>query len=360
MHWGIERFIVTIEKQYMRCCPYGAERLKKLARKTAWVTVYIAVAAGAGVLFWNLYVERRISIYCIMCIFLEAYIACNEVPERYVRKAEERLYRSMLSYFAGVKHLYLSYRNVPNAIHDAAEETGEEMRLHAAVFYDILIGNERKERVRSYVASEANCRYLKMFLVQAYEVSEKGDMKTLYSESLFSENMEYLRMEVMQEIYRRRRRAHELSGYAFVTLAPVFMMSVLRRWGIGFTAELENFYAGAGNSIVLLCFLATLAVYAAINRAKEVGFQKKETHSGIEWFAEKRKVHRILKKAEQAVGRRLDRLKKLLVQSGVHASLEGVLLRMLGDALLILLAVVLFLEACILRNATDYCERAHR
>ena len=193
MCWGIGGLLGAIEKQYMRCCPYGTERLRKLSYKTAWATVCVAVAAGMGVFFWNLYVEHRVSSYCFMSIALAVYVVCIEVPEWYIRRVEER--------------------------------------------------------VRSYVASETNHRYLKMFLVQAYEASEQGDMRTLYSESLFSENIEYLRMEVMQEIYRRRRRAHELSGYTFVTLTPVFMMSVLRKWGTDFTAELESFYAGAGNSI---------------------------------------------------------------------------------------------------------------
>lgn len=342
MHWGIGGILTAIEKQYMQCCPYGAERLKKLSYKTARTTMCVAMTAGMGVFFWNLYVEHRVSSYCVMSIILAVYVTCIEVPEWYIRRVEERLYRSMLSYFAAVKHLYLSYKNIPNAIHDAAEEAEEEMRLHAAVFYDILIGNERRERVRSYVASETNRRYLKMFLVQAYETSEKGDMRTFYSESLFSENIEYLRMEVMQEIYRRRRRAHELSGYTFVTLAPIFMMSVLRKWGISFTADLESFYAGAGNSIVLLCFIATLAVYTAINRAKEVGFQKREVRSLAEYLAEKRQIYQFLKKMEQMAGNRLDWLKKLLMQSGMHASLEGILMRMGSNALLVLIAILLF------------------
>lgn len=342
MCWGIGGLLGAIEKQYMRCCPYGTERLRKLSYKTAWATVCVAVAAGMGVFFWNLYVEHRVSSYCFMSIALAVYVVCIEVPEWYIRRVEERLYHSMLKYFATVKHLYLSYKNIPNAIHDAAEETGEEMRLHAAFFYDILIGNERRERVRSYVASETNHRYLKMFLVQAYEASEQGDMRTLYSESLFSENIEYLRMEVMQEIYRRRRRAHELSGYTFVTLTPVFMMSVLRKWGTDFTAELESFYAGAGNSIVLLCFIATLAVYIAINRAKEVGFQKKEQRSLAEYFAERRQIYQFLKRMEQMAGKRLNWLKKLLMQSGMHISLEGILVRTVGNALLVSMIVVLF------------------
>lgn len=352
MSWGIEQLIAAIKRQYMQCCPYGAERLKKLSYKTARTTMCIAVTAGVGVFFWNLYVEHRFSSYCFMCIVLAVYVVCIEVPEWHIRRVEERLYCSMLSYFASVKHLYLSCRNIPNAIHDAAEESEEEMRLHAAVFYDILIGNARKERVRSYVASETNSRYLKMFLVQAYEASEKGDMKTLYSKSLFSENVEYLRMEVMQEIYRRRRRAHEFSGYTFVALVPVFTMSVLRRWGVGFTAELENFYAGAGNSIMLLCFIVTLVIYAVINRAKEVGFQKKEERSWIERFAEKRQVYQFFKRLERTAGQRLDWLKKLLMQSGMNVSLEGVLVRMAGSALLILIVTVFFFSSLHIRESS--------
>lgn len=358
MYWGIERLAEAIGRQYMRCCPYGTERLKKISYQTARTTMYIAFILGAAVFLWNLYIEHKISSYCVACIALAAYVSCIEVPEWHIRRVEERLCHSMLSYFAAVKHLYLSCKNIPNAIHDAAEEAEEEMRLHAAVFYDILMGNERRERVRDYVASEANHRYLKMFLVQAYEASEKGDMKTLYSDSLFSENMEYLRMEVMQEIYRRRRRAYELSGYTFVALAPVFMMSVLRKWGISFTAELEGFYAGAGNSILLLCFIATLAVYAAINRAKEVGLQRREARSATERIAEQRKIRMLLKKVEQPAGKWMEALRKLLIQSGATASPEGVLVRMAGDAMLVLIIVLFFFGSLHIRERRELLQDA--
>lgn len=358
MHWGIGRLAAVIGRQYMRCCPYGPERLKRISYQTAQTTMYVTLISGAAVFLWNLYIEHKISSYCLMCVALAGYVSCIEVPEWHVRRVERRLYHSMLSYFAMVKHLYLSYRNIPNAIHDAAEEAGEEMRLHAAVFYDILMGNERRERVRDYVAAETNHRYLKMFLLQAYEASEKGDMKTLYSDSLFSENVEYLRMEVMQEIYRRRRRAHELSGYAFVALAPIFMMSVLRKWGISLTEELESFYAGAGNSIMLLCFITTLAVYAAINRAKEIGLQRRKVYSSTERFAEQKKIRRLLKKLEQPAGKWMEDLRKLLLQSGASSSPEGVLVQMAGDAMLVLTVVLLFFGSLHIKERSQLLQEA--
>ncbi|MGN0506985.1 MAG: hypothetical protein ACI4FZ_10515 [Lachnospiraceae bacterium] len=336
------QFTDYIANQYLRCCPYGRERLKRLSLETSRSTLVVILLSGGLLFLWNLYVERRISIYSIASIFLAGYIACIEVPEWRVRKVEENLYRSMLTYLSSVKHLYLSYRSIPNAIHDAAQESGEEMRLHAMLFYDILMGKDRKERVRSYVTSTGYNRHLKIFLVQAYEASEKGDTKTGHSESLFSENIEYLRMEIMQEVYRRRQKAYELSGYSFVALTPFFTMSLLRRWGNAFTSELSEFYEGAGNSIVLLCFVVTIAVYEAINRAKEVGLQKEIIFPSTERLADQRRVRILLTRVEKSAGKWVDRLRFLILKAGAHASAEGILLRMAGYAILTLLMLLIF------------------
>lgn len=265
MGWFRQR----VERMYLCQCPYGREKLRALVSETLWKSLFTASVSAMGVLVWNICVEKKVSLYCLLSMVFAAYLSLAEVPERMVYRVEEEIYQGMLRYFASVKHHYLACHNIPNAVHDAAEEVPEELRLHAGNFYDILLGSERRERVREYVFSPDYNRYFKLFLIQAYEASEKGDMETLYSSSLFSENIEYLRTEIMQEIYRRRRRAYELSGYAFVAVAPVFTLSVLRNWGIGFTSELEAFYAGAGNCIVLLCFVVSLIVYSGIKRARK-------------------------------------------------------------------------------------------
>lgn len=338
--WIFNHFFQNIEKMYLRQCPYGKEKLHRLTLEAFWKTAVVSVISVTAILVFNICIEKTVTLYCFCSLLFAVYLCSAEIPERLVYQTEERIYYGMLRYFASVKHDYLACHNIPNAIHDAAEEASEELRLHAGVFYEILTGGDRKEQVRRYVLSSEYNYYFKLFFIQAYEASEKGDMETLYSSSLFSENVEYLRTEIMQEIYRRKRRAYELSGYAFVAVAPFFAMSVLKSWGLGFTSELAGFYAGAGNSIMLLCLAASFAAYSAINRAKELTMKRKRSSSYAERIADYKKVRKLFSKLEKHTN--FNRLRRLLVQAGDYSSPRALLLKMAGSAGVVCLVITVF------------------
>lgn len=117
-----------------------------------------------------------------------------------------------------------------------------------------------------------------MFLLQVYEISEKGDL-------YFAENIEHLRVELMEELYRRKKRAHELAGYVFVTMVPFFTMPVLRQWGLAFAPEMEVFYRETGKILETITFGATIFVYEMILRAKEVDLQEENSEKYL-WNTE--------------------------------------------------------------------------
>ena len=125
---------------------------------------------------------------------------------------------------------------------------------------------------------------MKLFLVQAYEASEKGDLLLTQEESLFSDNVEHLRLELMEDLYRRKKRAYEFAGYIFVSVTPFFMMPVLKQWGLDFAPELEVFYAGTGKLIELITFFSSVVIYGFINKAKEI---TDDTYAGYEADVEK-------------------------------------------------------------------------
>ncbi|MBQ8040569.1 MAG: hypothetical protein IJ274_12020, partial [Lachnospiraceae bacterium] len=145
-----------------------------------------------------------------------------------------------------------------------------EIQRLAGELYQVLMECDRKEKVRQYVMGHRTNPYLNLFLIQAFEASDKGDVVQSEEVSLFSENVEHLRLELMEELYRRKRRSHEFAGYIFVSVAPFFMMPVLKQWGLDFAPELEFFYAGSGVILELVTFVVTVTIYELISRAKEI------------------------------------------------------------------------------------------
>ena len=177
-----------LRQRYRMLCPYSEESLERLVNRD-----YRYILGGSFLLFlliilWNTLLQMPSVFYITGCICLSVFFLFHEISEKRIEKTTEALYASFIEYLALVKHLFLSGNNVANAVFEAAEGFGEEMRLHASLLYRILSGGKRKEKVREYVVFSKYNRYLKLFLVQAYEVSEKGDVMLNEESSLFSEN----------------------------------------------------------------------------------------------------------------------------------------------------------------------------
>ncbi len=254
--------------------------------------------------------------YLLESMILAIYLICVEVPNYLLQEREDKVYRELLIYFSRIKHRYMACHHMANSILDASVGMLYEIQKLAEELYRVLVESDRKEKVREYILYHKTNRYLKLFLIQAYEVSEKGD-------DFFAENVEYLRLELMEELYRRKRRAHEFAGYVFVSVTPFFMMPLLRQWGMEFTPELEFFYAGTGIVLEMVTFAVTVIIYGMILQAKEIvlftGESEKKT-GNTAWVYKITGISFFVQKFENAEGKFSRRVRQLLLQSGEQIS----------------------------------------
>jgi len=305
-----------LKAKYLCICPYGKNKLEQLVSGCMARMVLISVLSIMVFICWNAIFGWNSGFYLAEGIILILYLAGIEVPNYQLQEIENRVYRELLIYLSRVKHRYMSCRHMANAILNAGDDMSYEIRRLATELYRILVESNRKENVREYVLYHKTNRYLKLFLIQAYEVSEKGDM-------YFAENIEQLRLELMEELYRRKRRAHEFSGYAFVATAPFFMMPVLRQWGIEFTSELEFFYAGTGLLLETVTFMITMVVYGLIIQAKEIAFFSEErgkTLWKLEFLYKIPMFFAMIKQLENREGKIKKKTEQLIMQSGERIS----------------------------------------
>ena len=184
--------------------------------------------------FWNGLFGVNSVLYMLESVMLASYIVCMEVPNYFLQEKENKVYNELILYFSRVKHRYKSCNHIANAVVNAADGMSYEIEQLAWELYRLLLEGNRKNKIRDYMEEKGLNRYWKLFLIQAYEVSENGNI-------YFDENVEHIRLELMEEIYRRRRRQYAYSGYVFVTVTPFFMLPVLKNWGLGFTSELDFF-----------------------------------------------------------------------------------------------------------------------
>ncbi len=338
------KYSSLLKQKFLGICPYGEEELKRLLTNTMVVTGAGSILAILVLIVWNSCFEKVTWLYYAGSLVLALYLVAMEVPGWLVQKKESRLYQELIVYLARVKHQYLSCRHIPNSVLAAADGMCYEVQRLAGELYRILMESDRKERVREYVLYNQANRYLKLFLVQAYEASEKGDITLREGTSLFSDNVEYLRVEVMEELYRRKRMAHEFAGYTFVAAAPVFFMPVLKRWGLDFAPELDYFYAGTGQLLELFTICATFVIYGFINRAKEIAMFARRTEQSnrlVYWWYSCPLLHCPVRWLERRDGTFSRRVRELLLQAGERISFAQLWLKMTGIALCSFLTAVI-------------------
>ena len=329
----ISNYVFFLKRKLLRICPYGELELGLLIRQIIWRVSVISIVVMVVLFLWNSFWYKSVNLYFLESIFLGLYLVAMEVPNHMVQEKENKVYQELLIYFSKVKHYYMSCRHIPNAIYDASEDMSYEIQQYAKKMYQILMSSNRKEKVREYVLFFTGNRYLKLFLVQAYEASEKGDLFLEKEESLFSDNVEYLRLELMEELYRRKKRAYEFAGYIFVTVAPFFMMPVLKQWGLDFASELEFFYAGTGKLIELITFFVSIIIYGFINRAKEItlffDYSDEQTKKQSKIY-NITIIRKIIESLERHHGKISIKIRELLLQSGVRISYGYFIFRMIG------------------------------
>lgn len=333
-----------LKRKFLRICPYGKKYLDKLTAACMRDMTLLAGFAVVVVLLWNSMFAKFSLLYLLESVILSGYLVCMEVPAYQLQERENRIYRELLIYLSRVKHRYTACHHIANAVLDASENMSYEIQRLAGEIYRVLMECNRKEKVREYILYHHANRYIKLFLIQAYEASEKGGM-------FFSENVEHLRLEVMEEFYRRKRRAHEFAGYVFVAVTPFFMMPVLKQWGLEFAPELKVFYAGIGALLETVTFGFTLIIYDWIVRVKEIAFfsDEPEKEEGmVTSFYKDRKVAFILHQLEQAKGKISNAIRNLIVQSGEKTSYGRVCFKMV------------FIAGCSLVILTAFCVDIHR
>ncbi|MBO5354258.1 MAG: hypothetical protein J6A77_13275 [Lachnospiraceae bacterium] len=356
---GNSKYSSLLKQKFLEICPYGEEELKRLMTNGLLMTGLGSILAVLVLTIWNSCFENITWLYFAGSIAFALYLVAMELPGWLVQKKENNLYQEMIVYLSRVKHRYLSCRHIPNAVLLAADSMSYEIQRLAGELYRILMESDRKEKVREYVLYNPANRYLKLFLVQAYEASEKGDITGKEGTSLFSENAEYLRVEIMEELYRRKRMAYEFAGYIFVSAAPVFFMPVLKRWGLDFAPELDYFYAGVGQVLELLTIGSAFVIYGLINRAKEIAMfvhHKEQKSSFWDWLYHHPALHYPVRWLERKDGEFSRKIRELLLQAGERISFAQLWIKMIGIACCSLMAAIIFVSATHIREQKTVLE----
>ena len=344
-------YLKIVKRAYARVCPYDELYLIRVVSKTALSVVRLSLVFVCMVILLSLFVNGRMTVYSCACAVLSIYITGKELLQYSVVKLEKNLSEEIVRYISAIEMHYSAHHNIIDAISEATFGLSYEMRRHAFQLEKILMSSSRKQKVQDYVLSEQTNKYMKSLLIQAYEVSERGDQKSENGDSLFSKNMEMLRINVMRESLIREKRAFLLHGYALVALLPVFCMDLLRMFGTNYSMGLGNFYSSAGYLIMFLGFLVTLFSYSLVNKAREVCTEG--IRGGFGFFhrlAEHNCFKKVLSNIETQPRKLLKKLRKMLSSCGENTPISVFVLKMIFTGAVMFVVVLAFLGMIHIQN----------
>lgn len=346
-------YIKGTSRAYRGLCNYDDATLAKYVSETVAIAFFRCSVGALAILALNLYLDGEITLFPIACIVFLNYIICLETLQSRINAKEKALTKELTHYFASVKHIYLAKKNVPEAIKEAADGMSREIFLLSNQLYEILSGTERKEKVREYALDQSTNRYLKLFISQAYEASERMDMVHENHEkvSLFAKNIEILRVGMLQDVCNQEKKSFRFKGYIFVATIPVFVMPVLRHWGMDFSRDMVEFYKTAGPLVEAFALLITLFSYDNINKAKMVSLLKGNKNSD---FFDRKIKKGIIRKFMDAVELKhnpvFDKMRTMLKETSSNQSFGAFATRILLAVMLGTLFMVLFISSFHIRT----------
>ena len=354
----VKDYVRQIERRYLAACPYDELSLMRLTAESIGYTLLCSI--GSVLLIFLLhFLFGSIGLYTVSCCVLISYVCYIEVLNSRVKAVEDKVANGFIDYIAGVKHLFLHYRDVPQAVMEAADGLSVEIRLHAQKLYQILSGANRQPLVKEYALSSTTSWYLKLFLSQAYDASERGEMKKADGSSIFTSNLEFLRLEIMRESHSRNLRGYRLQGYTFVILAPYFCIPFLKQWGMEFFPDLTGFYNGAGQFIIALSFFVTLFCYGLMTKAKRLHYRQVDTGKSGSILGNlfyKGSIKRMISKLEERVAGKT-KLKKMLSEVREDIPIGVFFLKMIFIGIGMFLVSITFIVMVHTQNRNDLLER---
>ncbi len=260
------RYRQWVKEGLLEICPYEAEELNKKSGVVIFAAFTAAVLGMMTVLAVN-----GAEFFTFLGMTLVAYIMLREIPELLIDRKRNEFYSGLPAYLSKVRKKYVNLGNIPEAIKEAANGCCSEIRLNAGEIYSILILGDRREKVREYAGKGSRNRFLKLFLIQAFEASEFGDGKNGKEGSVFAENLEILRNGITNERYSSKKTAFMFSGYMTVTVLPVLFFGFIKRTGLSFSESMREFYDGKGKMVLLAAFLIAFFIYRMVSDSGKGG-----------------------------------------------------------------------------------------
>lgn len=204
---------------------------------------------------------------------LAGLLACYIIFTTLINSSEEKLQIKLMNqmdtFIADLNSYFHDSGRIEDSISECLNDLPYEIGLHANKLYDIVNAVDVEAEVEKYVEVAPN-KFLLLMAAICASVKEYGDKKLKNGQSIFINNLAYLKEEVANERIRLKKRVAAFSGKVIGVLAPLFCLKPLQLFMERKFPDTSSFYEGAGGVISLaIIIVVTFVCYEMMNSLKD-------------------------------------------------------------------------------------------
>ena len=334
IQWKVSKeYLHKILKQYEIIMPGDKKEIQKESMKTVLIVWSMDIS-----IIVLLFISNP-SLYSLILTITFIYIINNQVIAINLEKADIRLLKQTIQLIVETSDNFKVSKMIKEVLEDVEVNASNPMRQHIKIISRILSSEEKELEERHYEETIPN-RFLKIFLSLCLLVEKYGDKK-VKGESIFLNNLKYLRMDIESELLKKERIKSLFQGFIPLVIAPILFVIPIKNWAIQVGEGIDVFYDGVYGTVAeILIFIGTIGTYHIINRMKETSIYQAGRTSILSNLIKIPYINHILDIfLNKNYGKTL-RIKKLLKDTGESLSVkEFILKRMIYSTLTFLFCI---------------------
>jgi hypothetical protein len=236
-----------------------------------------SLAASIAMVFAGIIFLREIIAVLLVCVL--AVVLHTTLIDKTLDKLHLLMLKELSSALSSVIGAYTRLGNVPDAINESTK--GKHLQKAFDKIYLILTSNESEERLDEFYKT-VPFQMLQTFAGVCYLLNDIGDEYSPDGSSSFKTSIHLLKNEVDLEIRKVTKRNLLFGNLAYLPLAPIPVIGMLRAFFIANIPGTASFYNGLlGYITQTLVVLASLFGYWIISQMNCMTVVSYDDRSGI-------------------------------------------------------------------------------
>ncbi|MEK4488001.1 hypothetical protein MHH81_21055 [Psychrobacillus sp. FSL H8-0484] len=206
-------------------------------------------------------------------IALGVLFLCGVLIDYFVTRVETRLLIQLKDFNNRVRFYFQSTKMVDEAIYEAMQHAGNEMKIQANRIYSILTSVDPEKELAKY-EEVAPSRFLKVVAGLELLVKDKGDMVNEKG-SAFLRGLTSVNELLNEQINYRSKLTYQLRGLSVLSLAPIFFALPIKNWAVNtFPIMLQFYDSRLGFIAEIVAYGISVIAYLMIRKMGEVNEEK--------------------------------------------------------------------------------------